>query len=337
MTTANPTVTPVSEPEQTPEFQGPNPNELGTERTPSLFGRLFFPVVFAALAVWGVLIAMGDPVPKEAFDPTTEFDLSDPVIFGDLGFLTINKGVVYLLIALAGCIAFAVYVNKTIVKRLKQETKTQSAIEGVYEFSYDQIAGSLPSGKVFNRYMPYTASIFVFVWLLNMTSFVPLPLNTHYNINDIDWLYSFGVYAVTSNIFCTITLALLTFLAYHYEGVKAHGLGGYLKTWTAGQKGGAGAFVFVVEALTNLVLKPLSLGVRLFANMMSGHILILLMMALAGIIGGAVLVSVLAQTAGVVVALAFYLFEMGLVASLQAFIMAVLSAIYIGSAAEEHH
>ena len=85
--------------------------------------------------------------------------------------------------------------------------------------------------------MPYVASIFVFVWLLNMTSFVPLPLNTHDNIGDVDFLYAFGVYAVTSNIFCTITLALLTFAIYHYEGVKAHGLIGYLKTWSAGQTG----------------------------------------------------------------------------------------------------
>jgi F-type H+-transporting ATPase subunit a len=95
--------------------------------------------------------------------------------------------------------------------------------------------------------------------------------------------------------------------------------------------------VWVIEALTNLVLKPISLAVRLFANMLSGHILILLMLSLAGVIGGAVFVTVLAQAAGTVVALFFYLFEMGLVASLQAFIFAVLSAIYIGSAAEEHH
>ena len=153
----------------------------------------------------------------------------------------------------------------------------------------------------------------------------------------MDFLYAFGVYAVTSNIFCTVTLALLTFLIYHYEGVKAHGFFGYLKTWTAGQSGPVLLLVYPVEILTNVVLKPISLAVRLFANMLSGHVLILLMMALAGIVGGAVVTSIFAQTAGVVVALAFYLFEMGLVASLQAFIFAVLSAIYISSAAEQHH
>jgi F-type H+-transporting ATPase subunit a len=308
--------------------------EPAPERKQGLFGKLFFPIAFALMAVWFVVILGQDALPKENFDPTIEFEL-EPLIGS--GFFAINKGVVYLFIALAGCIAFAVYVNRTIAKRLRQETKTQSAVEAVYEFAHDQIAESLPSGKLFNRYMPYTASIFIFVWLLNMTSFVPLPLNSHHTIGGIDFLYSFGIYAVTSNIFMTITLAMLTFGVYHYEGVKAHGLVGYLKTWSAGQSGAVLILVYPVEILTNLVLKPVSLAVRLFANMLSGHILILLMMALAGIVGGAVLTSVLAQSAGVVVALAFYLFEMGLVASLQAFIFAVLSAIYISSAAEEHH
>jgi F-type H+-transporting ATPase subunit a len=185
--------------------------------------------------------------------------------------------------------------------------------------------------------MPFVAAVFIFVWFANMSSFIPLPLNVHHTIGGTSWLYSFGIYAVTSNIFFTFTLALCTFFIYHFEGVRAHGLKAYLGTWKGGQTGAAGAFVWVVEALTNLVLKPLSLAVRLFANMLSGHILILLMLALAGIIAGSLFVSVLAQTAGVVVALAFYLFEMGLVASLQAFIFAVLSAIYIGGAVEEHH
>jgi F-type H+-transporting ATPase subunit a len=303
---------------------------------PGLVSKLFFPVVFAALTVWGIMLAFGDPVPKPEFDPTEEFDLSHGVIFGDMGFFTLNKGVFYLALAVIGCILFAIYVNRTVAKRKRQHTRTQSAIEGIYEFAFDNIASSLPEGKLFNRYMPFVSSVFVFIWLLNMISFVPLPLG-HEHIGDVELLRSFGIYAVTSNIFCTITIALLTFAIYHYEGIKAHGFLGYLKTWSAGQSGPVLILVYPVEILTNLVLKPVSLAVRLFANMLSGHILILLMMALAGIVGGAVAISVFAQAMGTIVALIFYLFEMGLVASLQAYIFAVLSAIYISSAAEEHH
>jgi F-type H+-transporting ATPase subunit a len=342
MTTATST-TPIAEPRgPVPSVPGP---PVGEPRKGSLFGRLFFPVVAVLLAVWGWIIATGDPVAKEEFDPTAEFSLSDPVFGGqlgptinDVGIFTINKGVIYVLIALLGCVLFAVYVNRTIKRRLKQETRTQSAVEAIYEFAYDQIAGSLNADpKIFRRYMPFVAAVFIFVWFINMTSFVPLPLNTHHTVGGLDWLYSFGVYAVSSNIFFTITLALCTFAIYHFEGVRAHGLGGYLKTWTAGQKGPVLGLVYPVEILTNVVLKPVSLAVRLFANMLSGHVLILLMLALSGVIAGSFAVTVLSQAAGTVVALAFYLFEMGLVASLQAFIFAVLSAIYISSAVEQHH
>jgi F-type H+-transporting ATPase subunit a len=314
------------------------------KKRPSLIGRLFFPVVFTALAVWGVILAFGDKVPKQAFDPVSEFSLADPVIGGTWNLFgidglegTINKGVIYLAIATLGSVLFALYVYRTAAKRKRLETKTQTGVEAVYEFAYDQIAGSLPEGRLFNRYMPYVASIFIFVWFVNITSFVPLPLNTHHNVGGLDFLYSFGVYAVSSNIFFTLTLALLTFGVYHYEGVRAHGLLGYLKTWGAGQKGPVVILVFFIEALSNLVLKPLSLALRLFANMLSGHVLILLMLALAGVVAGSLAVSIVSQVLGTGLALAFYLFEMGLIATLQAFIFAVLSAIYISGAAAEHH
>ena len=66
---------------------------------------------------------------------------------------------------------------------------------------------------------------------------------------------------MTCNIFCTIALAMLTLLIFHYEGVKAHGFFGYLKTWSAGQSGPVLILVYPVEILTNLVLKPVSLAV----------------------------------------------------------------------------
>ncbi|RYZ62953.1 MAG: ATP synthase F0 subunit A, partial [Proteobacteria bacterium] len=251
----------------------------------------------------------------------------------DLG---INKGVVYLLIAALGSILLAFYVNRKVRGRTRVVSGPQTVVEGLYEFAHDQIAPSLGT-KMFSRYMPYIAAIFVFVLLLNLTSFVPLPLNTHHNIGDLDYLYSFGLYAVTSNIYCTATLALMTFFVYHFEGVRAHGLFGYLGTWRGGQKGPISILIFAIEALSNIFLKPLSLALRLFANMLSGHILILLMLGLAGILAGSLLPTLIAQIGGGVLALAFYLFEMVLIAGLQAFIFAILSAIYIGGAAEEHH
>jgi F-type H+-transporting ATPase subunit a len=91
-------------------------------------------------------------------------------------------------------------------------------------------------------------------------------------------------------------------------------------------------FIFVLELLSNL-MRIVSLSVRLFANMLAGHLIILFMAGgltiLLGVAGlGVILVPI---------ALALYLFEVGLVATLQAFIFAVLSAIYIGGAVAESH
>lgn len=340
MTTATPTATSL---ETTPE----QPQQPA--RKPGLVSRFLFPAIAVALLVWGIVIATGDKVPVQTFDPAAEFDLGAyegqhviggewivGSIFGvdiDLG---INKGVVYLFIAVLGSMLMALYVNRTIRHRDRIRSRKQTVVEGLYEFAYYQIASSLGT-KLFNRYMPYVASIFIFILLLNLSSFVPLPLNTHHNIGELDYLYSFGLYAVTSNIYCTMTLALLTFFVYHFEGVRAHGFLGYLKTWAGGQKGPIAGLIFFIEVLSNLLLKPLSLALRLFANMMAGHILILLMLGLAGILAGGIAPTLIAQIGGGALALAFYLFEMVLIAGLQAFIFAILSAIYIGGAASEHH
>lgn len=341
MTTASPSASSIEQP--TPE----QPERA--ERTQGLVGRFLFPAIAVALAVWGVVIAMGEKVAVTPFDPTAEFDLGTHEgrhviggdwivgsIFGQDIDLGINKGVVYLGIATLACIIMAMYVHVKVRHRLHSESRAQTVVESLYEFAYDQIASSLGT-KMFNRYMPYVASIFFFILFLNLTSFVPLPLNTHHTIGGLDYFYSFSLYAVTSNIYCTVTLALLTFFVYHYEGVRAHGFVGYLKTWAGGQKGPIAILIFFIEVLTNLLLKPLSLALRLFANMLSGHILILLMLGLAGILAGGLLPTLIAQVGGGLLALAFYLFEMVLIAALQAFIFAILSAIYIGSAAEEHH
>lgn len=340
MTTATPTATSL---EPTPE----QPKQPA--RKPGLVSRFLFPVIAVVLLGWGIYLATSPAIVAETFDPAAEFDLGtyegDHVIGGDLVVgkvfgqdidLGINKGVVYLFIAVLLSIGTAIYVNRSIRHRDRQLSRKQTVVEGLYEFAYDQIGGSL-GDRLFNRYMPYVASIFVFILFLNLTSFVPLPLNTHHNVGDLGFLYSFGLYAVTSNIYCTFTLALLTFCVYHFEGIRAHGLFGYLGTWAGGQKGPIAVLIFFIETLSNLLLKPLSLALRLFANMLSGHILILLMLGLAGILAGGLLPTIVAQVGGGALALAFYLFEMVLIAGLQAFIFAILSAIYIGGAASEHH
>jgi F-type H+-transporting ATPase subunit a len=124
------------------------------------------------------------------------------------------------------------------------------------------------------------------------------------------------------------------FVAYNVEGIRAKGVGGYLKSLIpAGidnpfMKG----FVFVLEFLSNF-MRLISLSVRLFANILAGHLIILFMSGGLAVLLGIEALGVIIIPAGI----AIFLFEVGLVATLQAFIFATLSAIYIGGAVAESH
>ena len=130
-----------------------------------------------------------------------------------------------------------------------------------------------------------------------------------------------------------LVLTLVVWISYHVEGIRAKGLVGYLKGWIpAGVEGAAAGPIFVIEVISHFV-RIISLSVRLFANILAGHLLILFMA------GGLVVLLGLAALGvfTIPLAVAFFLFEVGLVATLQAFIFATLTAIYLGGAVAEEH
>ncbi len=156
-------------------------------------------------------------------------------------------------------------------------------------------------------------------------------------ITSIQWLGfavpAFALYAATANLSIPLVLTLVVWGGYQIEGVRRHGLIGHLKGWLpAGVSGVAAVPIFFIEVISQF-MRIISLSVRLFANILAGHLLILFM---AG--GLAVLLGI--EALGVVIipfGIAIFLFEVGLVATLQAFIFATLSAIYLGGAVAEHH
>jgi F-type H+-transporting ATPase subunit a len=115
------------------------------------------------------------------------------------------------------------------------------------------------------------------------------------------------------------------------EGVRYNGVVGYLKSWIpAGVPKGLLVLIIPLEIISQF-MRLISLSVRLFANMLAGHMLILVMIGLAFIISGwALIVALPAATA-------IYLFEIVIVVTIQAFVFALLSAIYIGGAIEPEH
>ncbi len=137
--------------------------------------------------------------------------------------------------------------------------------------------------------------------------------------------------AATSSLSVTLALALLTFVFTHYEGIRWNGAVKYFKSWIPEAPKPLLILIVPLEILGQF-MRLISLSVRLFANMLAGHILILTFIGLLFILQHLVLVVLVIPVGAV-----FYIFEVAIVVSIQAFIFAALSAIYIGSAIEPEH
>jgi F-type H+-transporting ATPase subunit a len=288
--------------------------------------RLSSLATVAVLALMLPAQALASSAPKT--DPTKEF-LLDPWIkipkIGPID-LSITKGVFYLLLSTVIIIVGGLLV----VRNLKLHPKRlQAFVEIVYDFSESQIGRASLPAKTYKTWFPYLATLFVFIWINNLISFLPLPVNTEHKIWGV--IPTPSLYAATANISVTLALTLVTFFATHYVGVKNNGAGPYFKSWFPPISGPINLLIVPLEVLSQF-LRLVSLSVRLFANMLAGHLLILMCVSLIIIIG-----SSFVAIASIPVAVFFYCFELVLVANLQAFIFALLSGIYIGTAAEPHH
>jgi F-type H+-transporting ATPase subunit a len=280
------------------------------------------------LALPALAAAAEESSDEENFDPSVEFAL-EPYIPIDLGFidLSINKAVIYLWIAAAVCIGLGLYVvRKGVDLRPKG---AQNLVEMAYDFAENTIARPTLSEKVFPRYFPLIGTLFLFIAAANLTSFIPLP------VSHESGTFPFGIpdlslYAATANINVTLALTLVVFILTIYEGVRWHGPAGYLKTLVPDAPGPIKPVIFILE-LISLLLRVVSLSVRLFANLLVGHLLIIVAAGFAVLIGSFVGVI------GIPVAVFFWIFEWVLIAGLQAFIFAMLSGIYIGYAVEPPH
>ncbi|MBJ7456808.1 MAG: F0F1 ATP synthase subunit A [Thermoleophilia bacterium] len=280
----------------------------------------------AMAALTAVLLLPGAALGAGAeFDPSEEFKL-EPWISIELGPLdmSINKAVLYLFLAMVICIAMGLVIRGGLKMR---PTRAQNVVEMAYEFAENQIARPTLTEKVYSKYFPYIATLFLFILVSNLISFIPLPVGHTSWIGPIPDL---GLYAATANINVTLALTVVTFLVYNYEGVKAHGVGGYLKTLVPEAPRAIQPVIFVIEVLSQ-ILRLVSLSVRLFANLLAGHLLIIMAAGFMVLLGN--FAGLLALPVGVF----FWIFEWLLVAGLQAFIFAMLSGIYIGFAVESSH
>ena len=263
------------------------------------------------------------------FNPSDEFELKQWVSLhlGPLD-MSINKAVVYLALSAVLTILLGIFTMRSRLALLPG--KRQTVGEAIYEIVQTQIAEQGLPSKAIGRWFPYVASLFLFIFTMNMVGFIPLPLTGDKWHGVPTW----GIYAVTSQLSVTLVLAVISVVFTHIEGVRYNGPGYFKSFVPAGVPKGMVPVMAVLETISH-VFRIISLSVRLYANMLAGHILIAVSIGLLFILSGLTfwIVAVFSLPIGI----AFYVFEVVIVVTIQAFIFAALTAIYIGSAIEPAH
>jgi F-type H+-transporting ATPase subunit a len=292
----------------------------------TLVRRLPLFVLPLALALAAPGLALAEP----KVDPTKEFLLHDYIKIKPFSWLdlSITKAVLYLFFAAVISVVAPILVIRGGLR--EKPGRSQAVVELIYSFVETSIARATLPEKVFRTWFPYLASLFVFIWVSNLISYIPLPFDTEHKTHGIP---GFTLYAATANLSVTLALTLITFFGSHYVGIKYNGAGHYFKTMLSAPSAPAAVrpIIGALELLSQL-LRLVSLSVRLFANIFAGHLLVLMSAALVIIIGHWY-IGIITTPVGVF----FYAFEVLLIASLQAFIFAILSGIYIGFAVEAPH
>ena len=280
-------------------------------------------------------VALGSSGKNDEFKPQNEFKLDSwiPIKIGGID-LSINRAVLYLVLASGLTILTLTW----IARRMRQKpNRVQTAMELAYDLTRNTIAAENIEGRRAARWFPFVATLFFFIWFSNMLGYVPLPTNTNETV-DIFGLAvpTFAIYAATANISVPLMLTIVVWVTYNIEGIRAQGFLDYFRSWLPPGLEEMNPFgkaaIFAIEVISHFV-RLISLSVRLFANILAGHLLILFM---AG--GLAVLLGLAALGALTFpLAFAFFIFEVVLIATLQAFIFSILAAIYIGTATSATH
>jgi F-type H+-transporting ATPase subunit a len=258
-----------------------------------------------------LLVAFGSHGKNDTFKPQDEFKL---LTWAKIGPIAINKGVLYIIIAGILTTVTMIYIAN---RMQAKPNRVQTAVETLYTLMRDNITRGNMDDRMASKWFPFIGTLFLFIWFSNLGAHVP----------------AFALYAATANVGVPLVLALIVFVAFNVEGIRAKGFIGYIKSLIPGGVRGPMLILIFPLELMSTFMRLVSLTVRLFANLLAGHLIILFMSGGLAVLLGLAAIGWFILPAGV----ALYLFEVGLVATLQAFIFATLSAIYLGGAVAEGH
>ena len=257
-------------------------------------------------------------ISTEAFVPPGPGDFELPDVFTIAG-VGVTKPMLQLV--LAGVLVFG-FLYLASRKRAMVPGRLQFAGESAYGFVRNSVARDIIGSRDFMRFVPYLVTVFFFILLNNFFGSIPF--------------IQFPTFSRSGMVY---GLAALSWIIYNYVGIRKHGFGGYLKLQCVpgGITGPILVLLVPLEFMSNLVVRPVTLALRLFANMFAGHILILLF-AIGGeylLVHGATLLKPVGLLAWLLfIAISFL--EL-LVQFLQAYVFVLLNAMYIsGALADEH-
>lgn len=201
--------------------------------------------------------------------------------------------------------------------------RRQFMVEGAYGFVRNSIGRDVIGEKEMKPFLPLLFTVFTVILLNNLFGIIP-----------------FVQFPTMSRIAFPIVLTLIVYVTYHWVAIKRkHGVIGYLKSLVpAGLPGWLVPIMFVLEFMTYFLIRPLTLALRLFGNMLAGHLMLLVF-----ILGGEYLLlhgdGILLKFSGVLAfgfSIVMTFFEL-LVEFLQAFIFTILTALYLSDAVSEEH
>jgi F-type H+-transporting ATPase subunit a len=282
---------------------------------------------FYVLGIVTLIIIFGFGQKNNVFQIQNEFKLTNWV---SLGVFSINRAVVYLFLATIATIGTMIW----IAGRMQQRpNKVQTAVEALFSLMRDNITKGNMDDSLAAKWFPFLGTLFLFIWFSNLIGYIPLPTNSEETFTLFGaHIPTFALYAATANISVPLVLALVVFVAFNYEGIRAQGFFGYVKSLIPSGVHGPMLLLIAPLEIISTFMRLISLTVRLFANILAGHLIILFMAGGLAVILGLSFLGWFTLPVGIAV----YLFELGLVATLQAFIFATLAAIYIGGSVTHH-
>jgi F-type H+-transporting ATPase subunit a len=282
---------------------------------------------FYVFGIVALVVIFGFGHKNASFQIQNEFKLINWV---NLGVFSINRAVVYLFLAAILTVGTMVWISRRMHAR---PNRVQTAVEVMFSLMRDNITRGNMEDSMAAKWFPFLGALFLFIWFCNLIGYLPLPTNSEEKFNILGvHIPSFALYAATANISVPLVLALIVFVVFNWEGIRTQGPIGYVKSLIpAGVSGGILLLIFPLEVISTF-MRLLSLTIRLFANILAGHMIILFMAGGLAVILGLSFLGWFTLPFGILI----YMFELGLVATLQAFIFATLAAIYIGGAVSHH-